>query len=317
MKTTNDLPPFQRRLRVLVMVLVALSPLAGLSACIQDSTVFAPFSVVNIKVVPTGNLPIAGIRMSLTASGLTPGDNDTAFTDTSGFATIRTQKTGFHYVVARHALLDVSYGGLAANLTLGGTLQVFQRGRINITDMNQSVTPDFLFPFTGNAAPPQVAPKQLGLRPKIPGKARFIFFVEDGNVIRHTLAPDNPPMPSGKVFVTGDWNGFSLTTEDVDPVNGAKELVDDGSVQFPNADDQLGDGVFTRVLDLSPGIHTYAFLQNGVGIYTRDPYEEFSKPVRVAVRTPDNSIGNPREEEIREFTASAITVTADPNAVQN
>ena len=312
MKTTK-----YKLLRAITLYLAILSPALGLVACIQDRTVFAPFSVVNVQLISSNNLPIAGVRMSLTASGLIAGDNDYAFTDSTGFAQIRTQKTGFHYVVARHALLDMSYGGIAANLVSGGPLQVFQRGRFEIPTPGAVVAPDFLFPFTGAPNGTQVAPKQLGLRPKKPGKARFTFFAEDGNILVHTLAPDNFPQPSGKVFVTGDFNNFSLTTEDVDPINGAKELFDDGSVQTPEGDDQLGDGVFTRVLDLPPGEHTYMFLQNGVGLYTRDPYEEFSKNVRIAVRTPDNSVANPREEEIREFRASAITVLGDPHAVPN
>lgn len=306
-----------KKLKDAALLLLVLSPVIWLVGCIQPKAVFEPFSVVNVVVAPDGANPIAGIRMTLTSTGLLPGDNDFAFTDSNGVAQIRTQSTGFHYVVARHALYDVGYGGVAANLTLGGPFQVFQRGRIEIPTQGASVTPDFLFPFSGNDLPPQVAPKKLGVRRKKPNKARFIFFAEEGNIIRKTLQPTNLPQPVGKVFVTGSFNNFNLTTEDVDPVNGAKELFDDGSFQVPDGDDQLGDGVYTRVLDLPPGDHTYAFLQNGVGIFVRDPHEEFSKDVRIGVRTPDNSISNPRVLELREFRASAITVTSSLNEVQN
>lgn len=309
-----------QRIRALAMLFLMVSPMVWLTACIQPKAVFEPFSSVNLQVVALrGGDPVGGIRVSLTATGLIPGDNDFAFTDTTGFASIRTQNPGFHYIVARHALYDIGYGGLVANLAIGGPLQNFQRGRIEVpTPLGAVVTADYLMPFTGNGAlAGQRAPQAVSVRRKVPGKARFIFFAEDGNVIRRTLRPDNKPQPVGKVFLTGSFNNYNLTTEDVDPVNGAKELFDDGSFTVPGGDDQIGDGVFTRVLDLPPGEHTYMFLQNGIGIFTRDPYEEFSKDVRIGVRTPDNSVANPRVLELREFRASAITVIDSLNNVTN
>ena len=317
METTNRSSRYRTRFKAVLMLILIVAPAFWLTACIQPEAVFEGFSVVNAQVVSSGVDPVAGIRLTLTSTGLTPGDNDFAFTDSTGFASIRTKATGFHYVVARHALYDVSYGGTAANLTLGGSFQVFQRGRVQIPKEGSSVNVDFLFPFTGTVLPNQFAPKKVGVRRKKAGKARFVFFAEEGNVISKTLQPTNQPQPVGKVFVTGDWNGYNLTTEDVDPVNGAKELFDDGSFQVPEGDDQLGDGVFSRVLDMPPGEHTYMFLQNGIGLFTRDPHEEFSKSVKVGVRTPPNSIANPGVLEVREFRASAITVTDSLNNVKN
>lgn len=317
MEMSKHSPSWRQRLKAVALLFIMVGPLIWLTACIQPKAVFEPFSVVNVQVQPDGPDTVAGIRMTVTATGLIPGDNDFAFTDSTGFASIRTQATGFHYIVARHAAYDISYGGIAANLTLGGEFQVFQRGRIEIPGPASVVTPDFLFPFTGNDLPPQLAPRKLGVRRKKAGKARFVFFAEDGNITSKTLRPTNQPQPVGKVFVTGSFNNYNLTTEDVDPINGAKEMFDDGSFQFPEGDDQLGDGVFTRVLDLPPGEHTYMFLQNGIGLFTRDAHEEFSKDVRIGVRNPDNSVANPRVLEVREFRASAITVTSDLNSVKN
>jgi hypothetical protein len=317
MRNTEPRPETRARLKGLALLALSLSPLLLLTACIQPHAVFEPFSLVNVQVVAPPNLTVAGIRVSITGSGLIAGDNDFAFTDSTGFATIRTKETGFHYIVGRHATYDMGYGGTVANLSLGGPLQVFTRGRLEIPRIGVTVSPDFFFPFTGVDAPPLKPPRQVSVRLKKPGKVRFVYFAEDSPILRRTLAPDNMPQPSGKVFVTGDFNNFSLTTEDVDPVNGAKELFDDGSFQVPDGDDQIGDGVFTRVLDLPPGEHTYAFLVNGVGLYSRDPHEEFSKQVVIGVRTPDNSVANRRVLEIRELRASAVTVTSDPRSITN
>jgi hypothetical protein len=300
----------RRALRLLLIATVAASA-AGLCACIQPRAAFEPFSVVAVQVDVPFNLPRAGIRVSVSGSGAIAGDNDSAFTDSLGFAAIRTKVVGRHYIVARHQDYDITYGGTAANLGSSGPRQVFERGRLDIPVQGATVSPDFFFPFTGNNFPPQVPPRRVGMRPKVPGKARFIFIVEDSNVLRNTFAPTQP-MPFGKVFMTGSFNNFNLVTEDVDPVDGAKEMFDDGSFQVPDGDDQIGDGVFTRVLDLPPGETTYAFLANSISIFLRDPYEESSKNVRIVARTPSTSSGNPNVLDVREFRASSILVTRPP-----
>jgi hypothetical protein len=306
------------RVRALTMLALLTVPPLMLTACIQPQAVFDEYSTVTVQITAPPSFPIAGVRVAVSGSGLTAGDNDFAFTDTTGFAQIRTKETGFHYIVARHADYDIGYGGTAANLTLGGPFQVYQRGRLNIPSVSSAVAPDYLFPFTGNEVPPQQAPRQLGLRKKTPKKARFVFMVEDSPVLKRTFQPDLAN-PAGKVYVTGDFNNYSLTVQDQNgqPADGAIEMFDDGSLVENSGDDQIGDGVFTRIVDLPPGEHTYVFLVNGISVFNRDPYEEFSKPVRVLVRNPLNNLPNQGLAEIREFRASAITVTDDPADVQN
>jgi hypothetical protein len=306
------------RVRALTMLALMLAPPLSLTACIQQQAVFDEFSTITVQLTAPPSFPVAGVRVAVSGSGLTAGDNDFAFTDTTGFASIRTKETGFHYIVARHSDYDIGYGGTAANLTIGGSFQVFQRGRLNITALNSAFAPDFLFPFTGNEVPPQQAPRQLGLRKKTPGKARFVFMLEDSPVLKRTFQPDQAN-PAGKVYVTGDFNNFSLTVQDQNglPADGAVEMFDDGSLVENSGDDQIGDGVFTRILDLEPGEHTYVFLVNGISVFNRDPYEEFSKPVRAQVRNPLNNLPNQGLTEIREFRASAITVTESPQDVTN
>ena len=294
--------------RVLVLGLLMATALV-LSACIQPHTVFTPFSVITLIVDVPENMTRAGIRMALSGTGKTAGDNDSSYTDTTGFASIDTQATGHHFVVARHQDYDIAVGGTAANLTPGGAMQVFEQGRMIIPSVGVSLSPDYFYPYTGEDLPPQEAPRRLGMRKKRAGKARFVFLAEDSDILKQTLHPDHKPQALGTVSVTGDWNNFNFTQEDIDPVNGARFLYDDGSLINPEGGDDIGgDGAYTRILDLEPGEHTYAFLINGVTLYTRDPYEESSRQVRVVARVPAGFPGNPGAEEVREFRASSVLV---------
>lgn len=305
--------------RALTMLALLLAPPFALTACVQPHAVFEGFSTVNVQIDMPPPFEVAGVRVAISGSGLTAGDNDFAFTDSTGFAAIRTKETGFHYIVARHARYDLTYGGTATNLAIGGDFIRFQRGRLVIPALGSMVAPDFFYPFTGNDLPPQqITPKKLGLRRKVPGKARFVFFLEDSPILKRTLDP-NQANPAGKVYVTGDFNNFNLTLPDENglPLDSAKELFDEGGFAENSGDDIGSDGVYTRVLDLEPGEHTYVFLVNGISIFLRDPYEEFSKPVRVAVRNPLNNLPNQNLVEIREFRASAITVTEGPDDIPN
>jgi hypothetical protein len=304
--------------RALLMFALLVTPPLSMIGCIQPHVVFEPFSTVNVQIDMPPPFEVAGVRVAISGSGLTAGDNDFAFTDSTGFAAIRTKETGFHYIVARHGRYDLTYGGTAANLGIGGDFLRFQRGRLVIPALGSMVAPDYFFPFTGIDATPQVTPRRVGLRKKVPGKARFVFFLEDSPILKRTFSPDQAT-PAGKVYVTGDFNNFNLTLPDENglPLDSAKELFDDGSLVENSGDDQGADGVFTRVLDLEPGEHTYVFLVNGISIFVRDPYEEFSKSVRVAVRNPLNNLPNANLVEIREFRASAITVTEGPEDIPN
>lgn len=158
--------------------------------------------------------------------------------------------------------------------------------------------------YNGNAGP-------LQLHTKTQGKAKFIFCAEDSWLLRRTLHPDQQPMPYGKVFVTGDWNNFNTVIEDIDPEHGAKEMFDDGSIQYPKGDDQIGDGVYTRVLDLPPGEHTYCFIANGVSIneltFEPDPYAERTRTVTIRRDWKLHPDAPPRTME-RTFRASVIAV---------
>jgi hypothetical protein len=283
-----------------------------LTACIQDTSVFTPFAVVTVKINQPPDQTAAGVRVTVCGTGLLAGDTSAAFTDITGFALIRTQFTGFHYICARHSAYDITFGGTAANIPLGGepgTL-AFTRGRIFIPTVESQVEVDYLYPFTG-LDPPQLKPQTLRLIPKTPLRAKFCFNAEDSNVLRNTFKGTTPGIPpGGRVFVTGDWNNFNLEQEEVDPINGAKELFDDGGQIHPgDGDDQAIDGVFTNTLTMTPGDHTYAFLVLGAGIFVRDPYEEKSKLVRIVARTPRGSIGNPGVVDVREFVASSVSVT--------
>jgi len=280
--------------------------------CIQPKADFTPFSVITLVVDVPVTVTRAGIRVTVSGSGATAGDNDYAFTDTTGFASIKTQQTGYHFVVARHQTFDITAGGTAANLIPGGEMQVFQQGRLYIPNVGAALSPDFFYPFTGVDSPPQKVPKKLGMVRKTPGKARFMFIAEDSEILKNTLQPSHQPQPLGTVSVTGDWNEFNLTQEDVDSASGARFLYDDGSLIHPESgDDIAGDGIYTRVLDLTPGNHTYAFMVNGIFMFYRDPYEETSKQVRAVVRIPEDTPGTPGLIEVREFRASQILVTEE------
>src|SRR5262249_32634884 len=115
----------------LVLLLLAAIGLL-LSACIQPHATYEPFSVITVNWATPPNLTRAGIRVAISGTGLTAGDNDSAFTDSSGFASIRTQAIGRHFVVARHQAYDITFGGSAGALAIGGPTQVFERGRLFI-----------------------------------------------------------------------------------------------------------------------------------------------------------------------------------------
>jgi hypothetical protein len=296
----------------MAVVVLAIVVAVSLSGCIQPLAVFTPYSVVTAIVDQPANETRAGIRVTLSGSGATTGDNDSGYTDTTGYVSFRTQQTGYHFIVARHQAYDMTVGGTAANLSISGPMQPFQQGRLLISSPETTVSADYFYPFTGVNSPPQQAPKKLRLQQKTAGKARFMFLAEDSSILQRTLAPDQKPTPFGTVSVTGDWNNFNLTQEDVDPADGAKFLYDDGSSSLVNSQDTVrGDGVYTRVLDLPPGDHTYMFLINGLTTFVRDPYEEKSVQVKAVVRIPVSMPGNGNTIEVREFKASSILVTKD------
>jgi hypothetical protein len=245
-------------------------------------------STVDVSLKVPGAPHPMGIHVWLSGGGGLPGLNEETVTDQEGQATLLTRRSTFSYVVARRKDCDVTLAGKKTALGIGGTMQVFQRGRMNLMSLGTHEKPDMV--FGGN----------MEMKLKSPGKAKFIFCAEDSQVLRTTLSPDNQPQPAGKVFVTGDFNHWSLVTEDVDPVNGAKEMFDDGGLSGATGDDQIGDGVYSRVLELPPGEHAYAFLVNGIAAngfaLLPDPYGEGSKVVPL-----------PTGATVR---ASVITVTA-------
>jgi len=293
-----------------------------LTACVQDSIVFEQFGTVTVDVDVPEPLSAAGIRVHLSGTGELVGDNDLAFTNTDGKATIRTQRGGqFSYVVATHEDYQITYGGDVQSLgtVFGEACKNVQfKGRIQLPGPDDTVAVNFLFPGTG--LPPlfpdprlivclgDTAPQRLAMRPKRAGFARFVFFREDSRQIINSFACSRP-VPGGSVFVTGSFNNFNMDFNDT--VNGPIELVDDGCLneEVNSGDDFAQDGAFTRVIAVESGEVSYVFLANTIPLPLRDPYEERSKRVRVLIHTPDRtSAGVGGIREIREIVASVMTV---------
>ena len=254
-----------------------------------------PISRVDVKLKVASASPTA-VRLWLTGGAGLPELNEFALTDDAGEAQLYTRRSTYMFVAARRRDCDLKLLGAKRTQGLGGVNQLFQRGRLDLSQLGTTAKPD---------------PIELTL--KTPGKARFAFCAEDSMVLRRSLSPGNKPQPAGKVYVTGDWNNFNPLTEDVDPENGARELFDDGAAVHPDSGDELmGDGVYSRVLDLPPGEHTYVFLVNGIAnmghSFVLDPYAEGTRTA-TARRKWQQTAQDPGWDGEQSFPASVITVT--------
>ena len=232
-----------------------------------------PMSIVGVQLaLPAGGNP-KGVSVWLSGGSRTDREdrNESTTLDETGTGYVLTRRTGYHFLVVRSPQHDIALAGSAHQLAAP---QAWQRGRLFLQPQRDLIEPDLL--FTGLTHDIRPGHHPLMLTPKTPGKARFVFAAEDSEALRESIGPEAGLEKPGKVWVTGDWNGFSLVSEEEDPLHGAKLLHDDGAPA--SGDDQAGDAVFTRVLDLPAGVHAYAFLVSPDGArprrFTRDPYEE-------------------------------------------
>lgn len=295
----------------------------SLTACVQHAIEFTEFGIIEVQLQVKEPFSPAGVRVSLSGTGITAPDPEHSFTDTAGRAIIRTRFAGnLSFVVATHEDYEICHGGSVAEtqVELGSPcLNVKRRGRITLPGPQEANGPDFMYPgigiaFAGRNCVDEVMPQRLALRPKQAGRARFAAFLEDIRIARGFF-DCTQPVPGADLRVTGSFNDFNFkVAESFDPTappppGDPIALADDGCQDGPSGDDRSQDGVFTRVVYLPPGEVSYVFFCNPVPLPFRDPYEERSKRVRV-VLTADATTG---AQEVREIVASVMTVK-DSNA---
>jgi hypothetical protein len=197
-----------------------------------------------------------------------------------GSVDMATGVQGDGFVAMRGPKVDIAYCGDTTRIMPrheGRTWTPLEKSRMVIAPGELCVS--FLFPFTGTSDwgfPNLVDPKEARLVRKTPGKAKLIWFAENSRALTKSLVDPNQPM--GRVEVVGDFNGWKT-----DANSGTiKELFDDGGmVEEGSTDAVVGDGVYTRTLELPKGTHGYAFLINGSPNLVRDPYEEGNKVVEI------------------------------------
>lgn len=310
----------RERIKALVMLVFLAGVSVTLTACVQHAIEFTEFGIIEVQLVVKEPFSPAGVRVSLSGTGITAPDPEHSFTDTAGRAIIRTRFAGNRsFVVATHEDYEITHGGsvAAAQVELGSPcLNVKERGRIILPGPQEANGPDFMYPgigiaFVGRQCVDEVTPQRLALRPKEGGVARFQAFLEDIRIARNLFSCDQP-VPGADIRVTGSFNDFNFkVAESFDPTappppSDPIALADDGCLDGPSGDDRSQDGVFTRRVKLPPGEVSYVFFANPIPLPFRDPYEERSKRVRV-VLDRDSTTG---VQEVREIIASVMTVKA-------
>jgi len=227
-----------RELRRAVTLAVAML-LWGLCGCIQEAAL-EPIGTVSARVVTDpSELIKVGIRVNMvgTSSHLEPATSDYAFCDVEGDFTMKTQRMGRGFVVARGVNYDIGFDN------------------IYLENFGSSDSVDRLIPATDSPM----------LFEKVEGDALFLVFEQDfgsfdqvhlvGDFNDWELADSRALHDDGSIF-------------DIDVVEPGMQT---------SGDYAAGDGVWTLRTKLDSEDQEYGFIfdQDEDDVY-RDPYEEKS-----------------------------------------
>lgn len=232
------------------------------------------------RAVYPGDIDPSAVTAWVSGWGLHFGTAPSTKLTGNGTINLRTGIKSPAMVVLRGPKTDIAYGGDERRIMprfAGEPYSPLSKSRLLLKPGENYLT--FLFPYSGTTDwgfPNLEGPKATKLVRKTPGKAKLIYFAENSAALQKTLVDPNQPM--GRVEVVGDFNNWSTDNN----AGTIKELFDDGGmVEDGSTDAVVGDGVYTRTLELPRGTHGYAFLVNGSPNLQRDPYEEGSKIVEI------------------------------------
>lgn len=232
------------------------------------------------KITVPGDVDPTTVSAYVTGWGLHHGFPPVSKLKGDGSLQVQTGVQGPGFVALRGPKVDIAYAGDLTKIVArheGRAFSPLEKSRMVIAPGQMCVS--FLFPYTGTSDwgfPNLIDPKEARLVRKTPGKAKLIWFAENSRALSRSLVDPNQPM--GRVEVVGDFNNWTTDAN----AGTIKELFDDGGmVEEGSTDAVVGDGVYTRTLDLPKGTHGYAFLINGSPNLVRDPYEEGNKQVEI------------------------------------
>ena len=228
-----------RRWRPALLVLLASALATAGAGCVQEIALEPVATVVGgrIGTDPAGG-NVVGVRVNMvgTSTDQVPATSDYTFCDVEGDFTLKTQRLGRGWVVARGVEYDIGYDN------------------VYLKEFGSQDSVDRLIPATDTVT----------LFKKKAGEALFVVFEQDFGPFEscHLVGDFNDfKMDSEARALHDDGSLF-----DIDPGKDGKQV---------SGDYEAGDGVWTLRTELPSGEQHYGFVfdQNGDDI-RRDPYEE-------------------------------------------